>query len=26
MPALALVACDMLHRGAARFASELGKT
>jgi hypothetical protein len=26
MPALALVACDMLHRGAARFAGELGKT
>jgi hypothetical protein len=25
MPALALVACDMLHRGAARFAGELGK-
>ena len=25
MPALALVACDMLDRGAARFAGELGK-
>ncbi len=25
MPALALVAYDMLHRGAARFAGELGK-
>ena len=25
MPALALVACDMLHRGAACFAGELGK-
>jgi hypothetical protein len=25
MPALALVTRDMLHRGAARFADELGK-
>jgi len=25
MPAPALVACDMLHGGAARFAGELGK-